>query len=131
VVQSYNFIERSIRYAREPLASLTRGVPPDKTVSIHARSMFCPVRMTAARRPCSSARSFISAAKAAAPAPSAQFVGRAIDGPDRFGASGPWLRRLNSTVCVFGSSRSLGFNSINVSLFVGTLDDVRRWCEYQ
>ena len=50
----------------------TRGVAPAKTVCIHARSMFCPVRMTAARRPCRSARSFISAANAAAPAPSAQ-----------------------------------------------------------
>ena len=50
----------------------TLGVPPASTVCIHVRSMFCPVRMTAARRPCSRPRSLDSAANAAAPAPSAQ-----------------------------------------------------------
>jgi hypothetical protein len=50
----------------------TLGVPPASTVCIHVRSMFCPVRMTAARRPCSRPRSLDSAASAAAPAPSAQ-----------------------------------------------------------
>ena len=50
----------------------TLGVPPASTVCIHVRSMFCPVRMTAARRPCSGPRSLVSAANAAAPAPSVQ-----------------------------------------------------------
>jgi len=50
----------------------TRGVSPASTVCIHGRSMFCPLRITATRRPCSRSRSLITAASAAAPAPSAQ-----------------------------------------------------------
>ena len=45
----------------------TLGVPPASTVCIHVRSMFCPVKMTAARRPCSRPRSSDSAANTAAP----------------------------------------------------------------
>jgi hypothetical protein len=47
---AFYVIKRSIYYARESLGSPTRGVRPAKMVCIHARSMFCPVRMTASRR---------------------------------------------------------------------------------
>ncbi len=62
--------QRSLQ-RRERRPQLTHGVPPARTVCIQVRSMFCPLRITAAG-PCSRSRSFIRAASAAAPAPSAQ-----------------------------------------------------------
>jgi hypothetical protein len=63
---------RGARARVQSAPQLTRGVAPASTLAIQPESMFWPVKITAARRPSSRLPSCMSAARAAAPAPSAQ-----------------------------------------------------------